>query len=88
MRLFFAGPGDHCSSKKKIQTKVTDKDKIKTVLTVKEFLGFVHGKIFKNGSRLEATLAGHPGTIPTITTKWFLMPWYHKRMHKIQLKVK
>ena len=58
--FFFAGPGNHCISEKRIQTKVPDKDKIQAVLTVKEFLGFVTGKITKNGFPLEAALVGHP----------------------------
>ena len=58
--FFFAGPGNHCISKKKIQTKVPDEDKIQAVLTVKEFLGFVTGKITKNGFPLVASWVGHP----------------------------
>ena len=58
--FFFAGPGNHCNSRKKVQTKVPDVEKIKTDLTVQEFLGFVNGKVFKSGFPDEATLAGHP----------------------------
>ena len=58
-QFFFAGPGNHCISKKMIQTKVFDKDKIQAVLMVKEFLGFVTGKITKNGFPLVASLVGH-----------------------------
>ena len=58
--FFSAGPGNHCFSKKMIQTKVPDEDKIRAVLTVKEFLGFVTGKVTKNGFPLEASWVGHP----------------------------
>ena len=62
--FFSAGPGNHCFSKKMIQTKVPDKDKIRAVLTVKEFLGFVAGKVIKNGFPLVASWVGHPvGTL-------------------------
>ena len=58
--FFFAGPGNHCISKKMIQTKAPDEDKIRAVLKVKEFLGFVAGNIIKNGFPLVASLVGHP----------------------------
>ena len=57
-RLFFEGPGNHCISKKEIKTKIPNEEEIKTILTVKEFQGFITGKIFKNGIPLEATLVG------------------------------
>ena len=53
--FFFAGPGNHCISKKMIQTKAPDEDKIRAVLKVKEFPGFVTGKVTKNGFPLEAS---------------------------------
>jgi hypothetical protein len=56
--IFFEGPGNHCISKKEIKTKIPNEEKIKTILTVKEFQGFITGKIFKNGIPLEATLVG------------------------------
>ena len=43
-----------------IQTKVPDEDKIRAVLKVKEFPGFVTGKVTKNGFPLEASWVGHP----------------------------
>ena len=59
-QFFFAGPGNHCISKKMIQTKAPDEDKIRAVLKVKEFPGFVTGKVTKNGFPLEASWVGHP----------------------------
>ena len=53
--FFFAGPGNHCISKIMIQTKVPDEYKIRAVLKVKEFPGFVTGKVTKNGFPLEAS---------------------------------
>ena len=59
-QFFFAGPGNHCISKKMIQTKAPDEDKIRAVLKVKEFPGFVTGKVTKNGFPLVASWVGHP----------------------------
>ena len=66
--FFSAGPGNHCFSKKIIQTKVPGEDKIRAVLTVKEFLGFVTGKVTKNGFLLEASWVGHP--VNTALLQW------------------
>ena len=55
-----------------IQTKVPDEDKIRAVLTVKEFPGFVTGKVTKNGFPLEASWVGHPVCQYTSYGKWYL----------------
>ena len=65
-QFFFAGPGNHCISKKMIQTKAPDEDKIRAVLKVKEFPGFVTGKVTKNGFPLEASWVGHPVYIKVV----------------------
>ena len=71
--FFSAGPGNHCFSKKMIQTKVPDEDKIRAVLTVKEFPGFVTGKVTKNGFPLEASWVGHPVCTGMEILAWFLV---------------
>ena len=71
--FFSAGPGNHCFSKKMIQTKVPDEDKIRAVLKVKEFPGFVTGKVTKNGFPLVASWVGHP-----VSGRWAKF-WWHSQ---------
>ena len=70
--IFFEGPGNHCISKKEIKTKIPNEEKIKTILTVKEFQGFITGKIFKNWNPARGNFGGTMSKIRLRSLDYFL----------------